>query len=198
VGGYSGGMKRRLDLALALIHGPSVLFLDEPTTGLDPQSRADLWDEVNRLAREEGVTVFLTTQYLEEADALADRIAIINHGRLVAEGTPAALKAEIGRPTLEIVPSNGTTAADINAVLAKFGDVCESGKPDVVAARLATGAEALADIIRTLDSQGLTIEAFELHQPTLDDVVLAKTGESMADADADASGAVAAQSGAPA
>jgi ABC-2 type transport system ATP-binding protein len=183
VGGYSGGMKRRLDLALALIHRPTVLFLDEPTTGLDPQSRADLWDEVNRLAREEGVTVFLTTQYLEEADALADRVAIINHGRLVAEGTPAALKAEIGRPTLEIVPSNGTTGSAISAVLDKFGETVESGKPDVVAARLDTGAEALADIIRTLDAQGLTIEAFELHQPTLDDVFLAKTGESMSDAD---------------
>ena len=186
VGGYSGGMKRRLDLALALIHRPSVLFLDEPTTGLDPQSRADLWDEVNRLARDEGVTVFLTTQYLEEADALADRVAIINHGRLVAEGTPAALKAEIGRPTLEVVPQDGTADSEIAAVLSKFGEVVEAGKPEAVAARLTTGAEALADIIRTLDGQGLAIEAFELHQPTLDDVFLAKTGESMADADAPA------------
>jgi ABC-2 type transport system ATP-binding protein len=97
VNGYSGGMKRRLDLALALVHRPRVLFLDEPTTGLDPQSRADLWQEVSRLAREEGVTVFLTTQYLEEADVLADHIGIINHGRIVAEGTPEGLKAEIGR-----------------------------------------------------------------------------------------------------
>src|SRR4051794_11776060 len=98
VGGYSGGMKRRLDLALALIHGPRILFLDEPTTGLDVQSRAALWDEVSGLARREGVTVFLTTQYLEEADALADRVGIIDHGQLVAEGKPGELKAEIGRP----------------------------------------------------------------------------------------------------
>src|SRR6185437_11468391 len=95
---YSGGMKRRLDLALALVHRPRVLFLDEPTTGLDIQSRTALWDEVARLAREEGVTVFLTTQYLEEADVLADRVGIIDHGRIVAEGTPAQLKAQIGKP----------------------------------------------------------------------------------------------------
>jgi ABC-2 type transport system ATP-binding protein len=105
VGGYSGGMKRRLDLALALVHSPRILFLDEPTTGLDVQSRAALWDEVSGLAHREGVTVFLTTQYLEEADSLADRVGIIHRGRIVAEGTPAALKAQVGRPTLEAVPA---------------------------------------------------------------------------------------------
>src|ERR687889_459691 len=102
---YSGGMKRRLDLALALLHRPAILFLDEPTTGLDPQSRNALWVEVARLAREDGVTVFLTTQYLEEADVLADRVGIIDFGRIVAEGTPLALKAEIGRPTLHVTPT---------------------------------------------------------------------------------------------
>ena len=106
VGGYSGGMKRRLDLALALLHGPRVLFLDEPTTGLDIQSRTALWDEVARLSRDEGVTVFLTTQYLEEADQLAERVGIIDQGKIVAEGTPAALKAEVGRPTVEAVPAD--------------------------------------------------------------------------------------------
>src|ERR671929_1981167 len=105
VGGYSGGMKRRLDLALALVHRPRILFLDEPTTGLDVQSRSSLWQEVSRLAADRGVTVFLTTQYLEEADVLADRIAIIDHGRIVARGTPEELKAEIGRPTLELEPA---------------------------------------------------------------------------------------------
>src|ERR671925_296479 len=123
VGGYSGGMKRRLDLALALLHGPRVLFLDEPTTGLDIQSRAALWDEVSRLARTEGVTVFLTTQYLEEADALADRVGIIDRGRLVAEGTPAALKAEIGRPTLEAVPAAGIGIERLETVLGRFGEL---------------------------------------------------------------------------
>ena len=185
VGGYSGGMKRRLDLALALIHRPSVLFLDEPTTGLDPQSRADLWEEVGRLSREEGVTVFLTTQYLEEADTLADRISIINHGKLVAEGTPAALKAEIGTPTIEVVPTNGTTTAALGDVLAHFGSVVDAARPSAVAARLSHGAESLADIIRAFDTQGLQIETFQLHQPTLDDVFLAKTGESMQSADED-------------
>ena len=106
VGGYSGGMKRRLDLALALVHSPRILFLDEPTTGLDPQSRSALWDEVERLATGEGVTVFLTTQYLEEADRLADRVGIIDDGRIVAEGTPAALKAEIGEPSVEAVAAD--------------------------------------------------------------------------------------------
>ncbi len=105
VKGYSGGMKRRLDLALALVHRPSILFLDEPTTGLDPQSRTALWEEVARLARDDGVTVFLTTQYLEEADVLAGRVGIIDHGHIVAEGSPAELKAEIGLPSVHALPA---------------------------------------------------------------------------------------------
>src|SRR5207244_9365174 len=104
VAGYSGGMKRRLDLALALVHRPRILFLDEPTTGLDPQSRNAMWEEVARLRREDRVTVFLTTQYLEEADVLADRVGIIDQGKIVAEGTPAALKAETGRPSRHAMP----------------------------------------------------------------------------------------------
>ena len=121
VRGYSGGMKRRLDLALALVHRPRILFLDEPTTGLDPQSRSDMWHEVSQLAREDGVTVFLTTQYLEEADVLADRIAIIDHGRIVTHGTPDALKAEIGRPSLEVQPAERDERDAVAAVLERFG-----------------------------------------------------------------------------
>src|SRR6187397_1038227 len=113
VRGYSGGMKRRLDLALALVHRPRILFLDEPTTGLDIQSRTALWEEVGRLAREDGVTVFLTTQYLVEADALADRVGIIDHGHIVAEGTPAELKATIGRPAVEAVPADHDDADEV-------------------------------------------------------------------------------------
>src|SRR5437588_11349586 len=122
VRGYSGGMKRRLDLALALVHRPQILFLDEPTTGLDIQSRAALWDEVARLAGEDGVTVFLTTQYLEEADTLADRVGIIDHGRIVAEGTPAALKEEIGRPSVEAIHADEADFDAVVAVLQRFGE----------------------------------------------------------------------------
>ena len=129
------------------------MFLDEPTTGLDVQSRTALWDEVSGLARREGVTVFLTTQYLEEADALADRVGIIDRGRLVAEGTPAALKAQIGRPTLEAVP--------------------------VEAHQVDRLEEVLADVVRRLDSEGIKVADLQLHAPSLDDVFLAKTGRSL-------------------
>jgi ABC-2 type transport system ATP-binding protein len=178
VGGYSGGMRRRLDLALALVHRPRILVLDEPTTGLDPQSRAELWDDVARLAREEGVTVFLTTQYLEEADVLADRIGIIDHGRIVASGTPEALKAEIGRPSLELVPADAADRERVAGVLARFGSAT-AAPPGAAAVRLRGGAEALADVVRALDAEGLHLAHLQLHAPTLDDVFLAKTGRSL-------------------
>ncbi len=178
VGGYSGGMKRRLDLALALVHDPSVLFLDEPTTGLDPQSRSALWSEVERLAREDGVTVFLTTQYLEEADVLADRVGIIDHGHIVAEGTPSALKAQIGGVSLEATPANPNDKERLAGVLARFGEPA-AGSPKSVAVRLDEGAEALADVVRTLDGEGIAVADLQLHQPSLDDVFLEKTGRSL-------------------
>jgi ABC-2 type transport system ATP-binding protein len=175
VGGYSGGMKRRLDLALALVHGPRVLFLDEPTTGLDPQSRAALWDEVARLAGEDGVTVFLTTQYLEEADQLADRVGIIDDGVIVAEGTPNALKAEIGRPSLEAVPAEASEGERVLAVLERFGERVPASR-EAVAVRLAGGGEQIADVVRALDAESLRVANIELHAPSLDDVFLEKTG----------------------
>jgi ABC-2 type transport system ATP-binding protein len=178
VGGYSGGMKRRLDLALALVHRPRILFLDEPTTGLDIQSRTALWEEVGRLATEEGVTVFLTTQYLEEADALAERVGIIDHGRLVAEGTPAELKAEIGRPTVEAVPGDAADRGRLAAVLERFGPSAGSS-PRGAAARLEGGEAQLAEVVRALDADGIAIEHLQLHAPSLDDVFLAKTGRSL-------------------
>ena len=181
VRGYSGGMKRRLDLAMALVHRPSVLFLDEPTTGLDIQSRTALWDEVARLAREDSVTVFLTTQYLEEADVLADRVGIIDHGHIVAEGTPAELKAQVGRPTVEAIPADPEDAAQVADILARFGDPCGSTKG--VAVRLRTGETDLADVVRALDSAGIKVENLQLHQPSLDDVFLAKTGRSLEGSD---------------
>ncbi|HWW67673.1 MAG TPA: ATP-binding cassette domain-containing protein [Solirubrobacterales bacterium] len=178
VGGYSGGMKRRLDLALALVHRPRILFLDEPTTGLDIQSRTALWDEVARLAAEEGVTVFLTTQYLEEADALAGRVGIIDHGRLVAEGTPAELKAEIGRPTVEAEPRDPEDQPRVAAVLERFGPGA-GASPRGAAARLEGGESDLAEVVRALDAEGIAIERLQLHAPSLDDVFLAKTGRSL-------------------
>jgi ABC-2 type transport system ATP-binding protein len=175
---YSGGMKRRLDLAMALAHRPSILFLDEPTTGLDIQSRLALWTEVERLAKDEGVTVFLTTQYLEEADALADRVGIIDHGRIVAEGSPAALKAEVGRPTVEVVPADSEDKGRAAEILAFFGEPCGSA-PEAVAVRLRSGEADLAEIVRALDAENLKVEQLQLHQPSLDDVFLAKTGRSL-------------------
>jgi ABC-2 type transport system ATP-binding protein len=175
---YSGGMKRRLDLALALVHRPRVLFLDEPTTGLDPQSRSALWLEVGRLAHEDGVTVFLTTQYLEEADVLADRVGIIDHGRIVAEGAPTELKAEIGRPTVEVVPADPEERLAFARVLSDFGEPTQVS-PKSVAVRLDHGEYELADIVRALDAESLHVANLQLHAPSLDDVFLAKTGRKL-------------------
>jgi ABC-2 type transport system ATP-binding protein len=182
VGGYSGGMKRRLDLALALVHSPRVLFLDEPTTGLDPSSRADLWAEVARLAREDGVTVFLTTQYLEEADVLADRVGIIDAGQIVAEGTPEALKAEIGRPSVEATPVERSDREAVADVLSRFGSVVPA-PPGAAAVRLQSG-EDLVSVVRALDAADLRVADLQLHQPSLDDVFLAKTGRKLEASDA--------------
>src|SRR3954466_13595060 len=148
VGGYSGGMKRRLDLGLALVHRPSILFRGEPTTGLDPQSRSALWAEVGRLSAEDGVTVFLTTQYLEEADVLADRVAIIDHGRIVAEGTPTQLKDEIGRSSIEAVPARDDERGRLAAVLDRFGERT-AASPKGVAVRFGN-CEDLTDVVRAL------------------------------------------------
>ncbi|MFL5946629.1 MAG: ATP-binding cassette domain-containing protein [Gaiellaceae bacterium] len=174
--GYSGGMKRRLDLALALVHRPRILFLDEPTTGLDIQSRTALWEEVGRLARDDGVTVFLTTQYLEEADVLADRVGIIDHGNIVAEGTPDQLKAEISRSTIEAVPAEPEQRGAVTAVLERFGASTTGFGPGSVAVQLAEGDGDIAQIVRALDAEGVRIAHLQIHEPTLDDVFLAKTG----------------------
>ena len=176
VQGYSGGMKRRLDLALALVHSPRILFLDEPTTGLDPQSRTALWEEVSLLRREDRVTVFLTTQYLEEADVLADRVGIIDRGKIVAEGTPAELKAEIGRPSVHAIPRREEDRATIAEFFARFGEPLDTSRD--VAVRLRDGL-GLTDIVRAVDANGVDVIDLELRAPTLDDVFLAKTGRTL-------------------
>jgi ABC-2 type transport system ATP-binding protein len=174
VGTYSGGMRRRLDLASALVHEPQVLFLDEPTTGLDPVSRKAIWEEVAALNRE-GTTVFLTTQYLEEADRLADRVGIIAKGKIVAEGTPASLKAEVGKPHLEIGLVDGS-AAQAERICAAFGRKLPE-KDGKVLVELDGGASEVAQVVRALDEAGIAVESLDLVEPTLDDVFVAKTGE---------------------
>jgi ABC-2 type transport system ATP-binding protein len=175
VGTYSGGMRRRLDLAMALIHAPEVLFLDEPTTGLDPVSRITLWDEVRRL-RDEGTTVFLTTQYLEEADQLADRVGIISDGRIVAEGTPAALKAEVGSPHLDLTFVESTDINLARDVMARFGEHRPPSDDCHLSIAIAGGATAIAPVVRALDDAGLLVASLELVEPSLDDVFVEKTG----------------------
>jgi ABC-2 type transport system ATP-binding protein len=173
VGTYSGGMRRRLDLGMALVHEPQVLFLDEPTTGLDPASRAAIWDEVRALNRE-GATVFLTTQYLEEADELAARVGIIDRGRMAVEGTPAVLKARVGKPHLDIVLAEGG-GGDAAEALAGFGEV-HSGAGCDVQVTLERGAEQVAEVVRALDAAGVLVASLNLVEPSLDDVFLAETG----------------------
>ena len=184
VGTYSGGMKRRLDLALALIHRPSVLFLDEPTTGLDPTSRFAVWDEVEELNRE-GTTVFLTTQYLEEADRLANRIAIIDGGKIVQEGDPEALKDAIGSPTLRIEVADSAMVPVAAKVLALFGEE-RPARRGRVAIGLDGGAARLADVVRALDDQGVPVAHVELDSPSLDDVFAEATGRRLEGAREDA------------
>jgi ABC-2 type transport system ATP-binding protein len=178
IGTYSGGMQRRLDLAAALVHEPRVLFLDEPTTGLDPVSRKGIWEEVTKLNRE-GATVFLTTQYLEEADRLADRVGIIDRGELVAEGTPDALKSEIGKPHLELVLPEGSKER-AEQVLNRFGKALPSldGK---VLVELEKGAADVAPVVLALNEAGIAVESLDLVEPTLDDVFVAKTGYHLED-----------------
>ncbi|HEV3000647.1 MAG TPA: ATP-binding cassette domain-containing protein [Solirubrobacteraceae bacterium] len=191
VGTYSGGMRRRLDLAMALIHAPEVLFLDEPTTGLDPVSRLTLWEEVRRL-RDEGTTVFLTTQYLEEADQLADRVGIISSGRIVAEGTPAALKAQVGVPHLDVtfVEDDGVPVDFERAreVLSAFGDHRPASEGCHLTIALSGGARDVAPVVRALDDAGMTVASLELVQPTLDDVFVEKTGRHLEGAQQDGAG----------
>jgi ABC-2 type transport system ATP-binding protein len=174
--GYSGGMKRRIDLAAALIHNPEVLFLDEPTTGLDPVSRAKVWSEVRRLNDELGMTIFLTTQYLEEADALADRVGIIDHGRIVAEGTPTELKRSVGSGfvLVQVEDTEIEKASHVVATVPGVGDVEIHG--DELTASTSDGPAVVSPIAVALAEAGIRVRALTLREPTLDDVFLTMTG----------------------
>jgi len=172
---YSGGMKRRLDLASALVHSPQVLFLDEPTTGLDPSSRRTIWDEVRRI-NDAGTTVFLTTQYLEEADQLCNRLAIIDAGAIVAEGTPAKLKAEMGHDVVTLALDGADAAATEQAVSRLPGLERVVAEPDGLALYVEDGAGSIAEIVRLLEAGGIRVGAIAVSRPSLDDVFLQATG----------------------
>jgi len=177
-GAYSGGMKRRLDLALALVHDPRILFLDEPTTGLDPASRAAIWEEVRRLNDELGMTIFLTTQYLEEADRLADQIAIINKGRIVASGTPDELKRQVGDEVVELQFGSREDAGRAYDALAPVAPNRQAAEREL---RLYFGraAENVPELVRALDGAGVRLQGMTIEQPSLDDVFLRVTGEAL-------------------
>jgi len=176
---YSGGQRRRVDIALGIIHRPRLVFLDEPTTGLDPQSRAHMWDEIRRL-RDGGMTIFLTTHYLDEADALCDRIAIIDNGEIVTEGAPEQLKREITGDVL-VVGLNGATPKA--AELLDGAAYVRKLETDAAGLRLYVddGATAIPQVMRALDGARLDLDSIQLHRPSLDDVFLAKTGRSLRD-----------------
>ena len=172
---YSGGMKRRLDLASALVHAPDVLFLDEPTTGLDPASRLTVWDEVRRI-NEGGATVFLTTQYLEEADKLCDRLAIIDNGKIVAQGTPEQLKAEMGHDVVSVSVEGADRAATEAALTGLPGLERVMVEPDGLALYVEDGAGQIAEIVRRLEREQIPTGPISVARPTLDDVFLKATG----------------------
>jgi len=182
---YSGGMQRRLDLAMGLIHRPRVLFLDEPTTGLDPEARADIWHEIERLARDERMTILLTTHYLEEADRLASRLAIVDRGRIVAEGSPDALKSQLegDRIQVELVDAHGAAARQALAGVDGVGDATLEGR--VLQARARDGAAAIPAVLAALDAHGVKAASVTLARPSLDDVYLRHAGRSFNRAEAE-------------
>ena len=183
---YSGGMQRRLDIAMGLVHRPKVLFLDEPTTGLDPEVRAAMWTEISRLKQEEGLTILLTTHYLEEADRLASSLAIVDRGRIVAEGAPEELKAGLEGDAVQVeldgVSANGNVSTALSG-LAGLREVAVEGH--ILRARADDGARAVPAVLAALDSHGVPVASVTVARPSLDDVYLRFAGRSFASADAD-------------
>jgi ABC-2 type transport system ATP-binding protein len=181
--GYSGGMQRRLDIAIALVHRPQVLFLDEPTTGLDPEVRVVMWQEIERLTRAEGLTILLTTHYLEEADQLAANLAIVDRGKVVAAGTPDELKGEL-RGDSVLVELEGTHDGQVRDALDGLEDVYEVAvEGHTVRARVAQGARAVPVVLQALESSGIAVASVTVSRPSLDDVYLRYTGRAFAEAD---------------
>jgi ABC-2 type transport system ATP-binding protein len=185
---YSGGMQRRLDVALGLVHRPQVLFLDEPTTGLDPEARAELWREIERLARDEEMTILLTTHYFEEADRLAAELAIVDNGRIVAQGTPDDLKSDLRGDTVQVELVESPNRDAVHAVraisqVAGVGELAFEGR--VLRARAANGAAAIPSVITALERSGLTVASATIARPSLDDVYLRHTGRSFERAETD-------------
>ncbi|HEX9415402.1 MAG TPA: ATP-binding cassette domain-containing protein [Gaiellaceae bacterium] len=176
VRGYSGGMKRRLDVALGVVHRPRVVFLDEPTTGLDPEARAAMWEELGHLAEREALTILLTTHYLEEADHLADRLAILSRGTVVADGTPNELKRNLEGDSVTVELSDGKVAGarEVIAGLEGVREVRVEGR--LLRSRVESGARAIPQILFALERSGITVEAVDTHRPSLDDVYLHFTG----------------------
>ena len=185
--GYSGGMQRRLDIAMGLVHRPQVLFLDEPTTGLDPEVRAAMWTEISRLRDDEGLTILLTTHYLEEADQLASKLAIVDRGRVVAEGTPEGLKAGLEGDAVHVELDAGVSLnGNVDAALARVEDLREiTLEGRVLRARCADGARAVPAVLAALDAHAIAVASVTVARPSLDDVYLRFAGRSFAAADAD-------------
>jgi ABC-2 type transport system ATP-binding protein len=180
VRGYSGGMKRRLDVGLGLVHRPQVLFLDEPTTGLDPEARASMWGELERLAEGESLTILLTPHYMEEADELADRLAIVSRGRVVVEGTPEQLKQSLRGEAVEVELADGR-GSEAEAVVAALEGVLEASIDGRrLRSRVASGARAIPFILSALEAEGISVESVTTHRPSLDDVYLHYTGREFA------------------
>ncbi|MEV0795553.1 ATP-binding cassette domain-containing protein [Kribbella sp. NPDC050459] len=179
----SGGQRRRLDIVMGLIHDPKLIFLDEPTTGLDPQARANLWEHIRGL-RDRGATIFLTTHYLDEADALCDRILVIDHGRIVASGTPENLKEQVSGDAVRLRLADGAQAPVVMKIVSELDGAGEvEASDDVVGFRIPRGGSVLPGLLRSIDAQGIELHGVEVHRPTLDDVFLTMTGRSLRDED---------------
>jgi ABC-2 type transport system ATP-binding protein len=182
--GYSGGMQRRLDIAMGLVHSPKVLFLDEPTTGLDPEVRAAMWKEIARLNRDEGLTILLTTHYLEEADQLASQLAIVDRGRVVAEGTPEELKGKLEGDAVQVELTGANANGNVHAALdrvAGLGEIQVDGR--TLRARAPDGARAVPAVLAALDAHAIPVVSVTVARPSLDDVYLRFAGRSFAEAD---------------